>query len=109
MLEKEIERRLGKMLESRGCLYLKFESPGNPGVPDRIVILPSGLTIYLELKTSLGRLSNIQKWQTGRMKERGADVRVIKGWEQAQEFVREVEGLCDMCRTNTRLTERTGS
>jgi hypothetical protein len=94
MLEKEIERRLGQMLEKRGCLYFKFESPGNPGVPDRIVILPSGVTIYLELKTHVGRLSNIQKWQTGRMKERGADVRVIRGWEQAQEFAKEVEGLC---------------
>lgn len=109
MLEKEIERRLGRLLERRGCLYLKFESPGNPGVPDRIVILPSGVTIYLELKTHVGRLSNIQKWQTGRMKARGADVRVIRGWEQAQAFAKEVEGLCDTCRTNTRSTEKTGS
>lgn len=107
MLEKEIERRLGLMLEKRGCLYLKFESPGNPGVPDRIVILPSGVTIYLELKTQIGRLSNIQKWQTGRMKDRGADVRVIRGWEQAKEFAKEVEGLCGTLRTNTSDTGRT--
>jgi len=107
MLEKEIERRLGQMLEKRGCLYLKFESPGNPGVPDRIVILPSGVTIYVELKTHIGRLSNIQKWQTGRMKERGADVRVIKGWEQAQDFVKEVDGLCGTPRTSTSNTART--
>jgi len=107
MLEKEIERRLGQMLERHGCLYLKFESPGNPGVPDRIVILPSGMTIYLELKTNFGRLSSIQKWQTGRLKERGADVRVIKGWEQAQAFVKEVEGLCNTCRTSISDTGRT--
>ena len=90
MLEKEIERRLGQMLEKRGCLYLKFESPNNPGVPDRIVILPDGRTIYIELKTEIGRLANIQKWQIDRMRKKGADVRVIKGWDQAKAFVQEV-------------------
>ena len=90
MLEKEIERRLGQMLEKRGCLYLKFESPNNPGVPDRIVILPDGRTIYIELKTEIGRLANIQKWQIDRMRKKGADVRVIKGWDQAKAFVDEV-------------------
>ena len=90
MLEKEIERKLGKDLQAKGCLYLKFESPGNPGVPDRIVITPDGRTIYVELKTQVGSLANIQKWQIERMRKNGADVRVIKGLEQAKAFAEEV-------------------
>ena len=90
MLEKEIERRLGLMLEKRGCLYFKFESPSNPGVPDRIVITPGGKAIFVELKTSVGRLAKIQTWQIDRLKERGVDVRVIKGWDQAKAFAEEV-------------------
>lgn len=90
MLERQIEERLGKRLKAMGCLYLKFQSPGNPGVPDRIVITPDGRTIYVELKTEIGRLSNIQKWQIERMRANGADVRRIKGWEEAQRFAEEV-------------------
>lgn len=101
MLEKEIERRLGQMLEKQGCIYLKFESPNNPGVPDRIVITPGGRTIYLELKTEVGRLANIQRWQIDRMRKNGADVRVIKGLDQAKAFAKEVEGLCGLPPMNT--------
>lgn len=92
MLEKEIERRMGEMLKRRGCLYFKFESPGNPGVPDRIVITPTGRIVFVELKTHLGRLSNIQAYQIGRMRGNQAEVRTVKGWEQAKAFVEEVAG-----------------
>lgn len=95
MRESEIERRLGDRLKKQGCLYYKFESPGNPGVPDRIVIMPDGRIIFLELKTSVGRLSSLQKYQIGRMREAGADVRTIKGWDQAKAFAEEVGGGCE--------------
>ena len=107
MLEKEIERRLGEMLKRRGCIYDKFVSPENPGVPDRIVTLPGGHIIFLELKTEFGRLANIQKWQIDRRRKMGADVRVIKGWDQAQEFVREVERLCSTIPTPISSTAKT--
>lgn len=90
MLERDIERKLGELLRGQGCLYYKFVSPDNPGVPDRIVITPEGHTIYVELKTEVGRLSNIQKWQICEMRKRGADVRKIAGWDEAKAFAREV-------------------
>ena len=92
MLEKDIERRMGDMLKRRGCLYYKFESPGNPGVPDRIVITPGGRVVFVELKTQVGRLSNLQKYQIGQMQGHKADVRTVKGWDQAKAFVEEVTG-----------------
>lgn len=92
MLEKEIERRMGDMLKRRGCMYLKFESPGAPGVPDRIVITPGGRIVFVELKTQVGRLSKIQEWQIERMRQVGADVRTVKGWDAAKAFVEEVTG-----------------
>lgn len=90
MTEAQIEKHLGKLIEQRGGLYFKFTSPNNPGVPDRIVITPSGKTIYVELKTSVGHLRRIQQWQIKRLRSCGADVRVIKGWEAAKAFVEEV-------------------
>ena len=90
MKESTIEARLVKLVRERGGLCYKFVSPGNPGVPDRIVITPEGRTIYVELKTEVGRLANIQKWQLGEMKSRGVDVRVLKGLAQVKAFVEEV-------------------
>lgn len=92
VLEKEIERRMGDMLKRRGCLYYKFESPGNPGVPDRIVITPEGRIVFVELKTRTGRLSGIQERQIARMRGNRAEVRMVKGWDEARTFVEEVCG-----------------
>ena len=90
MKESAIENKLVKLVRDRGGLCYKFTSPGNPGVPDRIVITPAGQTIYVELKTEVGRLANIQKWQLEQMRKRGADVRVLKGLDQVKDFVKEV-------------------
>ena len=90
MLEKEIESRMARMVKERGGLCYKFVSPSNPGVPDRIIITPDGRVIFVELKTEIGRLANIQKWQMSEMKKRGADVRVAKGWEAVKDLIDEV-------------------
>lgn len=50
MLEKEIEAKLKKRVEELGCMCLKFESPGFTGVPDRIILMPGGLVLFVELK-----------------------------------------------------------
>lgn len=90
MRESSIEARLVRMVRDRGGLCFKFVSPGNPGVPDRIVITPAGRTVYVELKTEIGRLAAIQKWQHEEMRKRGADVRTLKGLDQVKAFVEEV-------------------
>ena len=90
MRESVIEARLVRLVRSRGGLCFKFVSPGNPGVPDRIVITPEGRTVYVELKTEAGRLAAIQKWQQEEMRKRGAEVRTLKGLDQVLAFVEEV-------------------
>lgn len=90
MRESSIESKLVRMVRERGGLCFKFVSPGNPGVPDRIVITPAGHTVYVELKTEVGRLAAIQKWQHEELRKRGADVRTLKGLEQVKAFVEEV-------------------
>jgi hypothetical protein len=90
MSEKEIERRMCELVRKRGGITYKFTSPNNPGVPDRIVITPGGAVWFVELKTASGRLANIQKWQKGELEKRNANVRVIRGWDAAKEFIEEV-------------------
>ena len=90
MKESMIEAKLVKGIQRAGGLCYKFTSPGNPGVPDRVIILPGGRVVFAELKTEVGRLSSIQRWQTGELRARGAEVRVLKGMEQVQAFLEEV-------------------
>ena len=90
MKESAIEARLVRMVRDRCGLCYKFVSPGNPGVPDRIVITPAGRTIYVELKAETGRLARIQEWQIDEMRKRGADVRVLRGLDEVKRFVEEV-------------------
>ena len=91
MKESTIEARLVREVKKRGGQCYKFTSPGSPGVPDRIVILPGGRIVFVELKTEIGRLAKIQQWQIGELRKHGATVRVLKGMDQVLAFLEEVD------------------
>lgn len=90
MLEKDIEAWLNKKVKALGGISFKFVSPNNPGVPDRIYIFPEGRVYFVELKTEIGRMSNIQKWQRERLQDMGCRFYLVKGMEQAREFIKEL-------------------
>ena len=95
-LEKEIERRLGEELKAMGCLFYKFVSPGNQGVPDRIIVTPCGRVAFVELKTDHGHLTSIQLRQIKRLEKHGATVFVLYGEEHMARllsWIRRLEGL----------------
>lgn len=53
-LEKDIEKALGRMVGRRGGRCLKWVCPGWAGVPDRIILLPGGRIVFVELKRPKG-------------------------------------------------------
>ncbi len=50
MRERVIEEHLRLRVQQAGGLALKFVSPSMRGVPDRIVFLPEGRIVLVELK-----------------------------------------------------------
>ncbi|MDR2647677.1 MAG: VRR-NUC domain-containing protein [Oscillospiraceae bacterium] len=50
MRESSIETYLRNRVKQLGGLAYKFVSPGYNGVPDRLVCLPGGKLIFVELK-----------------------------------------------------------
>lgn len=50
MREIKVEEALRKAVEAEGGLCLKFRSPGNDGVPDRICLFPGGRVAFVETK-----------------------------------------------------------
>lgn len=89
--EASVERSFCTRLRNAGCLVYKFVSPGNDGVPDRIVITPGGKVIFVELKTERGELAPIQNFQIGRLRDHGQDVWVLYGEADVDSFVRVVK------------------
>ena len=90
MRESEIERKMVRMVQQRGGLCWKFTSPGTPGVPDRIIITPDGRIYFVELKTEVGRMANIQKWRCEQLQKYRCDVRVLRGMDEVEAFIEEV-------------------
>ena len=91
MLEKEVEKFLVRQVKKLGGISFKFISPGNAGVPDRIVILPTGKVLFVELKTDKGKLTKLQEVQIKKISDLGADVRVLRGIEEVKEFINEIQ------------------
>ena len=50
MRESELEARLVRGVKAAGGVAYKFVSPGSVGVPDRLVVLPGGKVVFVELK-----------------------------------------------------------
>ncbi|MDF2672437.1 MAG: hypothetical protein K0R09_702 [Clostridiales bacterium] len=60
MTEKEIEQMLVRDVKRRGGLALKFISPGVNGVPDRLVLMPYGRMVFVELKAPRKKMRPLQ-------------------------------------------------
>lgn len=79
MKENDLENILVTEIRKIGGRTYKWVSPGNSGVPDRIVLMPAGKVIFVELKSDSGKLGAQQKIQISRIQALGHDVRVVKG------------------------------
>ena len=90
MREKTVEARLRHGVEKMGGACLKWTSPGQDGVPDRIVILP-GRVIFVEMKTETGKLSKVQEYQIDRLRRLKQTVRVLHGADEVKAFLRDLE------------------
>lgn len=90
MLERDIEKKLTALVKELGGLSYKFVSPGNDGVPDRIIITPKGSVWFVELKTKTGRLSPRQKLQLERLRDHHCNALVVYGREDAERTIRAV-------------------
>lgn len=90
MREKDIENILVAEVKKLGGRAYKWVSPGNDGVPDRIVILPGERPYFVELKSETGRLSALQKVQVGRLKDLKQQVFVVKGIDGLSQFFQDI-------------------
>ena len=90
MREKEIEKILVTEVKKLGGRAYKWTSPGNDGVPDRIVILPGERPYFVELKSENGRLSALQKIQIDRLQNLKQQIFVVRGIDGLSQFFQDI-------------------
>ena len=92
MLESEVEKKLCKKVkeELHGRAF-KFVSPGQNGVPDRIILVPGGRIYFVETKAPGKKLRKLQELVCGWIRELGFLVLRIDTIEKVEMFVRQVK------------------
>jgi hypothetical protein len=90
MMEKQIESHLVKKVKEIGGVAYKFVSPANRGVADRIVCLPDGGVVFVELKSATGKLSPLQEEFAKDMQRLRQNYIVLNSREAVNAFIETV-------------------
>ena len=87
MKETEIEKKLVRKVKAKGGIAPKFVSPSYAGMPDRLVLLPSGVFAFAELKAPGMKPRPLQVARHRMLRDLGFKVYVIDGTEQIEEML----------------------
>lgn len=85
--EKDIEARLREGVKKLGGRAYKFVSPGNSGVPDRLVCLPGGWVLFVELKAPGKKPTALQERQQEYLRGLGFTVYTLNSSEAVDELL----------------------
>lgn len=88
ILEAEVESALVAYANATGCLCLKLKIEGRRGFPDRMIVTPSGVHGYAELKRPVGgQLSRHQDAWADYLKGRKCNYDTPRTAEAARDFI----------------------
>lgn len=86
-LEVHVERHFVKRAEALGCLQRKLEPGGQSHWPDRLLIMPGGRVVFVELKRPKGgRLRAGQAEMLSRLVQLGAETATLWSIEDVDQF-----------------------
>lgn len=90
MRESALERKLVLEVKKIGGEAVKWTAPGTAGVPDRIVLLPNGRTVFVEMKAPGKKMGPLQVRWADKLWDMGHRHYVIDSVEGIQQFIDEV-------------------
>ena len=89
--ERDVESRLASSLKKIGLPCLEFEPSNCIGMPDRLVLLPGGKVMWVEVKTDGGSLEEIQKLRHRELESLGHTVRVVWSKDDVDDLIEEIK------------------
>lgn len=113
MPEKRVEKAFKDGVASLGCDCVKYRNPARVGGPDRLVLIPGGIAVFIELKDlgetprpdqvrhmiSLCRLGFLAMWFDNAEKAIESIEAVINGKYSRQ-------GMLQLCTRQAEILER---
>ena len=90
MLENRVENYLKKKVEKLGGKAFKWAPVGVVGVPDRMVLLPGGRIIFIELKAPGKKARKLQEYRAKQLRELGFQVECLDTIEKIDELLKEL-------------------
>lgn len=87
--EKVFERELSKYVDDTGGMAVKLLSQFIKGLPDRMFLLPGGVVVFVEFKSTGKKPTKIQSYIHAKMQALGFLVYVVDSVESYEE----VKGL----------------
>ena len=91
MRERKIEKELAARVKAMGGIVPKFTSPGFDGMPDRLVLLPSGRMGFVELKAPGKKPRALQLARHRLLRRLGFKVYVIDEINQIDSVLEEID------------------
>ena len=85
--EKAIEKYLSERVKEIGGLSLKFTNQNMVGFPDRLICLPGGKTVWVELKSKGKKPTKIQILRQEELAGLGFDVYIIDNKPAIDELI----------------------
>ena len=94
--EKAIEAYLVQRVKEQGGLCLKYSNPGVVGYPDRVVLMPEGVTVWVELKSKGKRPNRVQQIRMAQLREMGHNVAVLDSKELVDDLLKALDAVKDL-------------
>lgn len=85
MLESKIQTKIKKRLEKEGWEVIKLIRTSMVGIPD-LMALRNGVVKFIEVKQTVGILSEIQKVRIKQLREKGFEVLIWTNYEENYEI-----------------------
>ena len=91
--EKDIEKRLVREVTHRGGLCLKYSNPADRGYPDRLCVMPKGITFWVELKSKGRKPTKLQQSRIAHLRDLGQSVNVIDSAAEMDDLLKQYDDL----------------
>ena len=94
--EKVIEKYLVDATKAIGLPCLKYSNPNMVGYPDRLIVIPGGEVVWVELKSKGKKPSRVQQIRFTELANIGHRVRVIDNKNDIDELINFLKSEYDL-------------
>ena len=99
-MEAYTERHCRVLAEHRGGILLKLSPFGVAGIPDRILLWPGGIVVFIEFKAQGKYLKPLQKFWRDRLCRLGFRVELFRSTAEFKSLLDSLPGPCQTSSVN---------